>query len=223
MFPIRDTQPSYSKPVVTVLIIVVNILIFLFEYSLDPYTRNAFIGAYGLVPDRFHVSAIFTSMFLHAGWLHVLGNMWFLWIFGDNIEDILGHEKFLVFYLLCGIAAAISQTFLNPFSRVPMVGASGAIAGVMGAYLIKFPRAQIQSVVILIFFPFFTDIPAWVMLIYWFVIQLFSGVGSIASAQYAQGGGTAFFAHVGGFIAGIVLIKVMGTRQPYYRRRDLNW
>jgi len=223
MFPIRDTQPSYSKPVVTVLLIVVNILIFLFEYSLDPYTRNAFIDSYGLVPDQFHISAIFSSMFLHAGWLHVLGNMWFLWIFGDNIEDILGHEKFLLFYLLCGVAAALSQTFLNPFSRVPMVCASGAIAGVMGAYLIKFPRAQIQSLVTLIFFFFLTEIPAWVMLIYWFVIQLFSGVGSIASQQYSQGGGTAFFAHVGGFLAGIVLIKAMGTRERYYRRRDLYW
>src|SRR6202007_2192321 len=105
MFPIRDTQPSYSKPVVTVLLIVVNILVFLFEYSLDPYTRNAFIAAYGLVPDNFHVSAIFTSMFLHAGWLHVLGNMWFLWIFGDNIEDYLGHFRYLVFYVMCGFVS----------------------------------------------------------------------------------------------------------------------
>jgi membrane associated rhomboid family serine protease len=223
MFPIRDTQPSYSKPVVTVLLIVVNILIFLFEYSLDPYTLNAFISAYGLVPDHFHISAIFSAMFLHAGWLHVLGNMWFLWIFGDNIEDILGHEKFLLFYLLCGVAAALAQTVLNPLSRVPMVGASGAIAGVMGAYLVKFPRAQIQSLVFIVVFFFFTEIPAWAMLIYWFVIQLFSGVGSLASNQYSQGGGTAFFAHVGGFIAGIILIRVMGTRAPYYRRRDLNW
>ena len=223
MFPIRDTQPSYSKPVVTVLLIVVNIMIFLFEYSLDPYTLNAFIGAYGLVPDHFHISAIFTSMFLHSGWFHVLGNMWFLWIFGDNIEDILGHEKFLLFYLLCGVAAALSQTFLNPVSRVPMVGASGAIAGVMGAYLVKFPRSQIQSLVTIIFFFWVTDVPAWVMLIYWFALQLFSGVGSIASQQYSQSGGTAFFAHVGGFIAGIILVRVMRTRQPYYRRRDLSW
>jgi membrane associated rhomboid family serine protease len=223
MFPIRDSQPSYSKPVITVLIIVINLLVFLFEFSLDPYTLNAFIATYGLVPDQFHFSAIFTSMFLHGGWLHVLGNMWFLWIFGDNIEDILGHDKYLLFYLVCGVAAAISQTFLNPFSRVPMVGASGAIAGVMGAYLVKFPRAQIHTLVTLFFFFFLTDVPAWAMLIYWFVIQLFSGVGSIAASQYTQGGGTAFFAHVGGFVTGIVLIKVLGTRQPYSRRRDLYW
>ncbi len=122
MFPIRDTEPSYSKPVVTMIIIAVNLLVFLFEASLDPYTLNALIAQYGLVPVQFHFSAIFTSMFLHGGWLHVLGNMWFLWIFGDNIEDILGHEKYLLFYLMCGVAAAVTQTFFNVDSRVPMVG-----------------------------------------------------------------------------------------------------
>src|ERR1700728_4299062 len=147
MFPLRDTQPSYSKPVVTTLIIAINILVFLFEASLDPYTQNAFIAQYGLVPANFHVSAIFTSMFLHGGWLHVLGNMWFLWIFGDNIEDLLGHAKFLAVYLLCGIVAALGQVIANPNSTVPMVGASGAIAGVMGAYLVKFPRARILTLV----------------------------------------------------------------------------
>ena len=224
MFPIRDTQPSYSKPVVTVLIIVVNLLVFLFEFSLDPYTLNDFIAQYGLIPDPryFHISAIFTSMFVHGGWLHVLGNMWFLWIFGDNIEDILGHEKFLLFYLLCGIAAALTQVFFSPDSRVPMVGASGAIAGVMGAYLVKFPRARILTLIPIIIFFTWLEIPAWFMLIYWFAIQLFSGVGSISETQYAQGG-TAFFAHVGGFVAGIVLVYLMGARQRYYRRQDLYW
>ena len=154
MFPLRDTQPSYSKPVITVLLIVVNLLVFLFEFSLDPYTRNAFIFTYGMVPDHFALPTVFTSMFLHAGWLHVLGNMWFLWIFGDNIEDILGHGKFLLFYLLCGVAAAMAQFFFDPFSRVPMVGASGAIAGVMGAYMVKFPRARIVTFVFV--FLFFT-------------------------------------------------------------------
>src|SRR5271157_339732 len=211
MFPIRDTQPSYSKPVVTVLLIVVNLLVFLFEFSLDPYALNAFIAHYGLIADPryFHVSAIFTSMFVHAGWFHVLSNMWFLWIFGDNIEDILGHGKFLLFYLLCGVAAALAQVLFNIDSRVPMVGASGAIAGVMGAYMVKFPRSRIVCLVFIIIFFTWIEIPAWVMLIYWFVMQLFSGVGSIGEAQYAQGG-TAFFAHVGGFIAGMILILVMG-------------
>ncbi len=223
MFPLRDTQPSYSKPVVTVLLIVVNILIFLFEFSLDPYTRNAFISAYGLVPDHFAVANIFTSMFLHGGWLHVLGNMWFLWIFGDNIEDILGHGKFLLFYLMCGVVAALAQVLADPASRVPMIGASGAIAGVMGAYMVKFPRARILTFVILIVFFFTFEVPAWLMLIYWFALQLFSGVDSIAASQYSQGGGTAFLAHVGGFIAGMVFVFLLGTRQPYYRRRDLSW
>jgi membrane associated rhomboid family serine protease len=222
MFPLRDTQPSYSRPVVTVFIIVLNILIFLFEFSLGPFAEEAFITTYGLIPAHFHFVNIFTSMFLHAGWLHVLGNMWFLWIFGDNIEDILGHGKFLTFYLLCGVAAALAQTLLNQGSRVPMVGASGAIAGVMGAYTVKFPRARIVTLIFIFFFITTYDLPAWVMLIYWFVIQLFSGVGSIGAAQVSQGG-TAFFAHVGGFLAGMALVNLLGTRQRYSRRRDLYW
>ncbi|MBZ5728459.1 MAG: rhomboid family intramembrane serine protease [Acidobacteriia bacterium] len=222
MFPLRDTQPSNSRPVVTVLLIVVNILVFLFEFSLGDYERNAFIATYGLVPDRLHLASVFTHMFLHGGWLHVLGNMWFLWIFGDNVEDILGHGKYLAFYLLCGVAAAVTQIFFSFDSRVPMVGASGAIAGVMGAYLIKFPRARIVTLAFIFFFVTTFDIPAWVMLIYWFAIQLFSGVGSIGYSQANQGG-TAFFAHVGGFVAGIVLISLMATRQRYSRRRDLSW
>jgi membrane associated rhomboid family serine protease len=223
MFPLRDTQPSYSKPVVTVALIVVNILVFLFEFSLDDYTRNAFIAAYGLVPDQFALLNVFTSMFLHGGWLHVLGNMWFLWIFGDNIEDILGHGKFLLFYLLCGTAAAMAQVLMDPSSRVPMIGASGAIAGVMGAYMVTFPKARILTFVFVFFFITTFEVPAWLMLIYWFALNLFSGFDSIAASQYSQGGGTAYLAHVGGFIAGIALIKLMGARQPYYRRRDLNW
>jgi membrane associated rhomboid family serine protease len=223
MFPLRDTQPSYSRPAVTILIIVVNVLIFLFEFSLDPYTLNAFIAHYGLVPDHFHFSHIFSSMFLHAGWMHVLGNMWFLWIFGDNIEDVMGHEKFLLFYLLCGIAAAMAQTMLNADSRVPMVGASGAIAGVMGAYLVKFPRARIVCLLFVFIFITTFDVSAWVMLLYWFGLQFFGGFDSIASSQYSQGGGTAFFAHVGGFIAGIILVKLLGTRERYTKRRDLYW
>ena len=219
MFPIRDTQPSYSKPVVTVALIVVNILIFLFQFSLDPYSQNALIFTYGLVPENFHFTNVFTSMFLHGGWMHVLGNMWFLWIFGDNIEDILGHGKFLLFYLLCGVAAAMTQTYLSLDSRVPMVGASGAIAGVMGAYMVKFPKSRVYT---LIFYIFITtlEVPAWVMLIYWFAIQFFSGLGSLT--HVAQGG-TAFFAHVGGFVAGMALIFLLGAKEPYQRRKDLSW
>ena len=172
MFPLKDTQPSYSRPVVTIALIAVNLLVFFFELSLGPYTRDNFIEYYGLVPDHFQLSRIFTSMFLHGGWMHVLGNMWFLWIFGDNIEDLLGHGKYLLFYLLCGIAAALGQVIANPYSTVPMVGASGAIAGVMGAYMIKFPRARILTLVFIIVIFTTIEIPAPLMLAYWFFIQV---------------------------------------------------
>lgn len=223
MFPLRDTQPSYSKPVVTVLLIVINILVFLYEISLDPFARNDFIATYGLVPDHFSFLCVLTSMFLHGGWLHVLGNMWFLWIFGDNIEDILGSAKFLLFYLLCGFAAAMAQFLADPGSRVPMVGASGAIAGVMGAYLVKFPHSRIHTLVFIFFFISTVEVPAWLMLIYWFFINLFSGVGSIGHSYASQGGGVAFLAHVGGFLAGIALIFLLGPRQRYTKRQDLYW
>jgi len=222
MFPIRDTQPSYSKPVVTVVLIVVNILVFLYQFSLDSFSQNAFMYRYALIPDRFHFSNVVTSMFLHGGWMHVLGNMWFLWIFGDNIEDILGHAKYVLFYLMCGIAAALTQVFFNPGSRVPMVGASGAIAGVMGAYMIKFPNSRIRTLIFLFIFFTMADVPAWIMLIYWFGLQFIGGFETLASAQVAQGG-TAFFAHVGGFLAGILFISLLGAAQPYRRRRDLYW
>jgi membrane associated rhomboid family serine protease len=162
-------------------------------------------------------------MFLHAGWIHVLGNMLFLWVFGDNVEDILGHAKYLLFYLLCGVTAGLAQVVIDPYSRVPMVGASGAIAGVMGAYLVKFPRSEVKMLTWFIFI-FTFDVPAWLMLIYWFAMQLFGGYGSLGeAAQGASQGGTAFFAHIGGFIMGIILIFLMGTHQRYWRRKDLSW
>ena len=222
MFPIRDTQPSDSRPVVTILIIVLNVLAFLYEFSLDDNSRNYFIANYGLIPDRLHASALLTSMFLHGGWMHIIGNMWFLWIFGDNVEDVMGHGKYLIFYLLCGIAAGMTQVMFNPYSRLPMVGASGAIAGVMGAYLIKFPQSRIVTVVFIFIFLTRIEVPAVLMLLYWFFIQLFSGFGSIGYSQANQGG-TAFFAHIGGFIAGMILVKLLGTREKYLRRSDLNW
>ena len=222
MFPIRDTQPSDSRPVVTILIIVLNVLAFLYEFSLDDNSRNYFIANYGLIPDRLHASALLTSMFLHGGWMHIIGNMWFLWIFGDNVEDVMGHGKYLIFYLLCGVAAGMTQVMFNPYSRLPMVGASGAIAGVMGAYLIKFPQSRIVTVVFIFIFLTRIEVPAVLMLLYWFFIQLFSGFGSIGYSQANQGG-TAFFAHIGGFIAGMILVKLLGTREKYLRRSDLNW
>ena len=225
MFPLKDTQPSYSRPVVTTVLIAVNILIFLYEWSLPEYSRhylsrNALIQMYGLTPDHFRLPSVVTSMFLHAGWMHVLGNMLYLWVFGNRLEDALGHAKFLIFYLLCGVVAAVAQVLLNPFSTMPMVGASGAIAGVMGAYLLKFPRALILTLVFIIIFATTFEIPAVILLGYWFIIQLFSGLGSIAQTNLSDGG-VAWFAHVGGFLAGMVLVKVMGTRERYYRPRNL--
>jgi membrane associated rhomboid family serine protease len=221
LYPLSDTQPSYTRPLVTMLLIAVNAVVFLYMLSLDPWSRDAFVGAYGLVPENFAWASVLTSMFLHGGWMHLLGNMWFLWIFGDNVEDILGHGKFLLFYLACGAAAALTQSFLTTDPRVPMVGASGAIAGVMGAYMVKFPHSRIRTLVFVLLI-FTLDIPAWVMLIYWFVIQFFSGVGSIAHSN-ANDGGVAFFAHVGGFVAGMVLVHAMASRPRYSRRRDLYW
>ena len=214
MFPLKDTQPSYSRPVVTTVLIAINILVFLYEWSLPEYSshylsRSELIQMYGLTPDHFRLPTVVTSMFLHGGWMH-----------GNRLEDALGHAKFLVFYLLCGGVAAVAQVLLNPFSTLPMVGASGAIAGVMGAYLLKFPRARILTLVFIIFFVTTFEIPAVILLGYWFIIQLFSGLGSIAQTNLS-GGGVAWFAHVGGFLAGMLLVKVMGTKERYYRRRDL--
>ena len=224
--PIKVTQPSYSRPVVTVLLIVTNILIFLHQFWLqisEPYSFHRFMALYSLRPAYFHWENVFTSMFLHAGWIHVLGNMLFLWVFGDNVEDILGHGKFLLFYLLCGMLAAMTQVMIDPSSTVPIVGASGAIAGVMGAYLVKFPHSNVKMVAwFILIFSF--DLPAWLLLIYWFAMQLFGGYGSLGeAAQGASQGGTAFFAHIGGFIMGIILIFLMGTHQRYWRRKDLSW
>jgi membrane associated rhomboid family serine protease len=219
MFPIKVTQPSYSRPIVTVLLIAVNVMVFLHEIWLDPYSLNHFILLYGLRPAHFHAANLITHMFLHAGWTHVLGNMLFLWVFGDNVEDILGHGKYFLFYMLCGMAAGLAQMLIDPSSRVPMIGASGAIAGVMGAYLVKFPRSRVVMFGWFIFI-FTFDLPAWLMLIYWFALQLFGGFGGAGTASQ---GGTAFFAHVGGFLVGIALISLLGTRQRYWSRKDLSW
>src|SRR6266568_7976034 len=215
-FPLRDTQPSYSKPIVTALLIVINVLVFLFEFSLDDYSRNAFIAYYGLVPDRFAIVNVLTSMFLHGGWLHILGNMWFLWIFGNNIEDSMGHARFVVFYLLCGVAAAAAQMLVAPRSVVPMVGASGAISGVMGAYTLLYPRVRVHTLVTLGFFVTTVTLPAYVMLGYWFVLQLLMGaVGALSPTE----GGVAVWAHVGGFLTGLVLVKLFANPEFLERRR----
>lgn len=225
MFPIplHDDRPTYTQPVVTVMLIVACVLVFLHEtFSLEDFSLNYFVGKYAMVPAHFRPVTLVTSMFLHAGWGHIIGNMLFLWAFGKSLEDAMGHVKFFTFYMLCGIAAGIVHVFFNFYSRTPTLGASGAIAGVMGAYLIKFPRAQMHTLVWIIFFVTTAEIPASLYVIFWFVIQLFSGFGSITQTQVSDGG-TAWFAHIGGFLAGMFLVSVMGTRNRYLRRQENRW
>jgi len=227
MIPLRDDQPRFSTPYVNYFLIALNLLIYLFQSTLDPVSSKALASQLGFIPahvtqfltgtGRFDFASVFlpflTSMFLHGSWLHVIGNMWFLWIFGDNIEDHMGHIQYLAFYLLSGIAAAAAEVLLTPNVRVPTVGASGAIAGVLGAYFILYPRARVLT-----WFPpiFLFYLPAWVMLGYWFAVQFLSGAAT-SSAAYSQAGGIAFWAHVGGFAAGILLVKLLPERQQRYR------
>ncbi len=213
MFPLRDRLPSRTTPYVTWLLIAANVLAFLYELAMVEAVGDRFIMAWGMVPARLardpsgEALTVLTSMFLHGGWLHLGGNMLFLWIFGDNVEDRLGHGRYGLFYLLTGAAAAAAQFFIDPGSRVPVVGASGAIAGVLGAYVLLYPRARVLvAFPILVFIQFF-ELPAWVVIGEWFVLQLFSGVLSLGPR--AASGGVAFFAHIGGFVAGIVLIKAL--------------
>ena len=208
MIPLRDVIPSRTTPGVTITLIVINVLVFLFQMSLTERGQEAFVVAFGLVPAYFSFVTVFTSMFVHGGLAHIAGNMLFLWIFGDNVEDRLGHGRFLCFYLLCGFAAAFAQTALDADSVVPMVGASGAIAGVMGAYLVLYPHSR---VLMLFPFPVFLfELPAIVFLGMWFFVQFLNGIGQLPVFQQDQiSGGVAFWAHVMGFVAGLVLVVFM--------------
>jgi membrane associated rhomboid family serine protease len=219
MIPLRDVIPSRTTPYVTIGLIVANVLVFLFELSLGRGVE-AFTLYFGLTPANFSWLNVFTSMFVHGGFLHIAGNMLYLWIFGDNVEDRMGHGRFLVFYLLCGVAAALAQTVTAPDSTVPMVGASGAIAGVMGAYFVLYPKSRIVALVPLFFWFQIFEVPAIFFLGIWFLMQLLSGVGSIAEAtRGAAGGGVAFWAHVAGFVAGIT--SVLLFRRP--ERERVEW
>jgi membrane associated rhomboid family serine protease len=226
MLPIKDDQPRYSEPYVTWFLIALNLLIFLFESALNPRDLSRMIHEFGVVPyhtavllsgsPRYSVQQVvlpyFTSLFLHVSWLHVLGNMWFLYIFGDNVEDFLGHFKYLVFYLLCGVLAMSTQVLVSLHSSVPALGASGAIAGVLGAYFVLYPRARVLTW----FFVFVLWVPAWVILGYWFVLNFLSGTATALSVQSQNMGGVAFWAHVGGFIAGMLLVRMFGERRMRY-------
>jgi rhomboid family protein len=217
MIPLRDALRSRTFPFVNITLIVINILVWFFQLSLGS-RGESFILHYGLVPVRFFwgirndvtssVIPVFTSMFLHGGWFHVLGNMWFLYIFGDNVEDRVGHLNYIFFYLICGVGAAMTQTFLSPHSSLPMVGASGAIAGVLGGYLLLFPQSRILTLVPIIFFIQFVEIPAFVFLILWFLFQFLIGSSPVGD------GGVAWLAHVGGFITGVVLVFFFKKSEP---------
>lgn len=218
MIPLRDVIPSRTTPYVTTGIIVVNALAFWFELSMPAPVRQAFIVQYGMVPAAFSVLTLLTSMFLHGGWLHIIGNMWYLWIFGDNVEDRLGHGRYLVFYLLCGAVAGTAQMLVAPNSQVPTIGASGAIAGIMGAYFVLYPRSRVLTLIWVFIFVDIIEIPALFFLGFWFLMQLASGAGSIAETASNQGG-IAFWAHVAGFLVGIV--GVFAFRRP--ERQRVEW
>jgi membrane associated rhomboid family serine protease len=242
MIPIRDDAPRFGTPYVNYFLIAANVVVFLFEVMLPAPLRDQVMFQFGFVPLKIsalmqgvhHIAAhgyllpvtadtaivpIFSSMFLHASWLHLIFNMWALWIFGDNIEDYLGHFLYLIFYFLSGFGAAALHYVLNSSSHIPSVGASGAIAGVMGAYLVLFPSARVLTLVPLFVFFTFIHLPAWLVLGYWFVAQFLSGAATAIaySSQTGQGGGVAFWAHVGGFLTGISFIKLFPTRPARYR------
>lgn len=238
MIPLKDDTPRLTTPLVNYSLIAANAVAFLYELSLGRRGQERLLEHFALIPAHLlaamhllpahahghgHAVAlavgllpVFTSMFLHAGWLHLIFNMWFLWVFGRNLEDGLGHVPYLIFYLTCGVAAAAAQTIATPFSLIPTLGASGAIAGVMGGYFVRYPRARVLMLVPF-FFIFFLWLPAWVVLGYWFVLQFLSGLGSSILGSEI-GGGVAFWAHVGGFLTGLLLVRLfpLRTRRYYY-------
>ena len=235
MFPLRDNIPARTYPFVNVTLIVVNTLVFLYEVSLGPHLQD-FMLTYGMVPAKvFWISQhqpwnlverfgpFFTSMFLHGGWFHLIGNMWFLWIFGDNVEDRLGHGRYLVFYLLSGLLAGWIHYLTNMTSGVPTVGASGAIAGVMGGYFMLYPYARVLTLVFVFIFVDIIEVPAFFFLGLWFIMQLFQGTFALAAVD-TMSGGVAWWAHIGGFAAGAVMVHIFKKRKTYrHWFRDEFW
>ena len=225
MIPLRDDNPTRSRPVLTVLLIAANVLVFMYQLSLGQRQEQALVFQFGAIPAVIvgtqslpeqlaaipPVFSLFTSMFLHGGFMHLIGNMLYLWIFGNNIEDAMGRVRFLVFYLTCGVLAALAHIVSNPTSVIPTIGASGAISGVLGAYLLLYPHARVLTLIPLGFFTRLIYIPAGFVLGFWFVLQLLSG-----SLSSPEGGGIAWFAHVGGFVAGMVLVGL-------FKRRDVRF
>ncbi len=232
MLPLKDDVPSRTVPFVTVTLIAMNVLVFLYQVSLEiggdpvvhagvPPAGEALVLEFGVVPCRLTgacawdfpapIVTIFTAMFLHGGLLHIAGNMLYLWIFGNNVEDTLGHARYLVFYLACGVAAALGQTMIDPTSSAPMIGASGAISGVLAAYLVLFPYATVLTLVTFGFFIRFLRVPAVIVLGFWILMQFLNGLVTLGSGRPGTGG-VAWFAHIGGFLAGVVLLFLMRPR-----------
>ncbi len=210
-FPYKDDNPRVLFPFVTYFIIGINIIVFLIQFYLSGInfqSNHQLIYRFGFIPNEFKIFNIFSSMFMHGGLLHLIGNMWFLYIFGDNVESILGHIRFFYFYIFCGIGAALTQFLINPSSLIPMIGASGAVAGVLGAYMIKFPKARVHVFVFIFIFITTFVIPAQIVLGLWFLIQLSGGLSSLGIDTT---GGIAWFAHIGGFIFGIALLNKIQT------------
>lgn len=225
MIPLHDDNPTTIKPVVTIFFIVACVLVFLHQSSLYNEAAKAFVYQFGAIPAVVfghaelpqelvavpQYGSLISSMFLHGGWMHLIGNMLYLWIFGNNIEDVMGHTKFVLFYVLCGVIAALSHASIDPNSTIPMVGASGAISGILGAYLLLFPRARVLILIPFFIFSTIRYVPAGLVLGFWFVMQLFSGGMSLGH----EGGGVAFFAHIGGFVIGMLLIGFF--KHPHVR------
>ncbi len=225
MFPLYDTVRSRKFPFINLTLVLANVLVFLYELRMDPAALKDFIFAWGLIPARLIADpdnawlTFFSSMFLHGGWFHIINNMWVLLIFGDNVEARLGNIRYLIFYLLSGLAAGLLQTYILPGSTVPMIGASGAVAGVLGAYLILFPRSRIASLVPIVFIFTIIEIPAMLFLLFWFVSQLYSGLFAIRGGGES---GIAWWAHIGGFAFGVITVLLFRGRTPYRidHRRD---
>ncbi len=225
MIPIRDDNPTATKPLLTVTLIAVNLLVFLYQVSLSPKAGQLFVFQFGAIPSVVSgdqrlpsqvavippVLSLFSSMFLHGGWMHLIGNMWYLWIFGDNIEDAMGRMRFLSFYIISGLAASLCHALTNLTSQIPTIGASGAISGVLGAYFLLYPQARVLVLIPLGFFTRLIYVPAIVALGFWFLLQLLSGTMSDV-----QGGGVAWWAHIGGFIAGMLLVGLFKRRNVHY-------
>jgi membrane associated rhomboid family serine protease len=228
MIPLKDLNPRRSFPAVTLLLILANVVVFLYQIVLPQAAGDAFVKTYALTPSHIKLALeghhytplqaflpLFTCMFLHGGWLHIIGNMWFLWIFGDNVEDQFGHFGYLMFYIICGLGSGVSQVIFSWGSKVPSLGASGAISGVLGAYIVFFPRARILTLVPLLIIFFTVRVPAAVFIGLWFVMNFLSGVGSLGAVNTA---GVAWWAHVGGFLIGVVIAgftKLIGHKPVY--------